>query len=302
MNDRLRVGTRRSLLARTQTETVVARLARRARGTRFQVVPLDASGDRNRSPGGSPDFTDRLDRALVDGEVDLAVHSAKDLPIRLDPRLVLAATPARADPRDCLIVRRGARRAPLARGTRIGSSSPRRRAQLLRWRPDLRVVEIRGNVDSRIRFVRDGRVDAVIVAVAGVTRLGRVAEIDRILPTRAFVPAPAQGALAILTRADDPATTAIARRIDHRSTHACIDAERAFAAGLGGDCRLPLGALATRRRGTVTLIGEVLTADGRTSLRQRLESPTRSAAQLGARLSRTMTQAGALGLLDRAGR
>jgi hydroxymethylbilane synthase len=295
---RLRVGTRRSELARAQTGLVLARLARVAPEWRFETVPVDTSGDHDRSVGGSADFTDTIDRALLRGEVDLAVHSAKDLPAELDRRFDLLACPPRADPRDCLVTDRAQRSARLARGARVGSSSLRRRAQLLRWRPDLRVVEIRGNVDTRIGLVRSGTVDAAILAVAGVSRLGRTSEIGRILPSATFLPAPAQGAIAVVGRAGDSVLASLVPRIDHRPTHACVAAERAFATALGGDCRVPLGALATVRGPAVSMAGEVLTPDGRTRLRLHRRGPTSDAATLGSRLGKELLDRGALDLLS----
>lgn len=293
MTERIRVGTRRSALARAQTELVLARFRRIAPGTTFEAAPVDTSGDRDRTPGISPDFTDSIDRALLLGEVDLAVHSAKDLPVALDPRFEILACPRRADPRDCLILAGSRRDRELPRGARVGSSSLRRRAQLLRWRPDLRVEEVRGNVDTRIGLVRSGRVDAVILAVAGVSRLGRRSEIGRTLPSSRFLPAPAQGALAVVGRKGDVALGAIVRRLDHPGTHSCVAAERSFAAALGGDCNVPLGALATTRERILSLRGELLTPDGSRSLREQREGAVSSAERVGAALGRTMLDHGA---------
>jgi hydroxymethylbilane synthase len=276
---------------------VLAQLARAAPGVRFDTVAVNTSGDRDRSNGTSPDFTDTIDRALLRGDIDLAVHSAKDLPVELDRRLDLLACPRRADPRDCLVVARQHRASSLPRGARVGSSSLRRRAQLLHWRPDLRVVEVRGNVDTRIGLVRSGAIDAAILAVAGLSRLGRVAEIDRILPAATFLPAPAQGALAVVVRADDTAVASFVRRVDHTATHACVTAERTFAAALGGDCWVPLGALATLRERTVSLVGEVLTPDGRRRLRRHRSGPASRAEDIGSRLGAAMLDEGALDLV-----
>lgn len=298
MTERHRVGTRRSRLARAQTDWVLARLARAAPGVRWEPFPVDTSGDRDRAVGSSPDFTDTIDRALLRGEVELAVHSAKDLPVELDPRFDLLACPRRADPRDCLVVSRTVCASPLPRGARVGSSSLRRRAQLLRWRADLDVVEIRGNVDTRIGLVQSGAIDAAVLAVAGLSRLGRTDEIDRILPSTTFLPAPAQGALAVVARAGDSTVASAVRRIDHTATRACVAAERAFAAALGGDCRVPLGALATHRERSVSLVGEVLSPNGRVSLRLRRRGPASRAEGLGWRLGKEMLDGGALGLLS----
>lgn len=297
MTEPIRVGTRRSRLARAQTDWVIARLARDPGKRRFVPTPTDTSGDRDRSIGSSPDFTDAIDRALLRGEVDLAVHSAKDLPVTLDRRFELLACPRRADARDCLVLAPRIDPRNLPRGARIGSSSLRRRAQLLRWRSDLRVKEIRGNVDTRIDVAHSGKVDAVVLAVAGVSRLGRTGEIGRILPSSTFLPAPAQGALAVVARAGDSALASIVRRIDHPPTHACVTAERAFAAALGSDCRLPLGALATYRERGVTLTAEVLAPDGRRTLRSRRSGRAPDAARVGSELGREMLDRGALDLL-----
>lgn len=297
MTEPIRVGTRRSRLARVQTDWVLARLRRAAPGVRFEPVPVDTSGDRDRSVGSSPDFTDTIDRALLHGEVDLAVHSAKDLPVELDPGLDLLACPRRASPRDCLVVAAPHRGSPLPRGARVGSSSLRRRAQLLRWRPDLKVVEIRGNVDTRMSLVSTGAVDAAVLAVAGVSRLGRAAEIDRVLPSAAFLPAPAQGALAVVSRTGDRALASTVRPIDHAATRACVAAERRFAGALGGDCEVPLGALATVRARTLSLTGEVLSPDGRMSLRRQRVGPVSRAERLGSRLGEEMLERGALHLI-----
>ncbi len=297
MTDRLRIGTRRSPLARAQTGEVVRRLARSGSGARFETVPIETSGDRDRSTGGSPDFTDAIDRALLRGEIDLAVHSAKDLPVTLDPRLELGACPRRADPRDGLVVAAGLAANALPSGARVGSSSLRRRAQLLRHRPDLAVVEIRGNVDTRIALVRSGALDAAVLALAGLERLGRRHEAARTLPATEFVPAPAQGALAVVQRAGDRKIRSIVRLVDHRDTRSCVLAERAFAAALGGDCRMPLGALATVRDRSITLAGQVLSPDGRRSLRVRGSGPATRPIALGERLGREMIARGAEELL-----
>ncbi len=293
MTERIRVGTRRSLLARTQTDWVLGQLRRAAPDVRFDTVPIDTSGDQDVSPGSSPDFTDAIDRSLLRGEIDLAVHSAKDLPVELDPRFDVLAYPRRADPRDCLVVARHLEPARLPRGARVGSSSLRRRAQLLRWRPDLSVVEIRGNVDTRIGRVRSGAIDAVILAVAGLSRLGRADEIGRVLPSVRFVPAPAQGALAVVACAGDTALSGLVRPIDQKGTRACVTAERAFAAALGGDCRVPLGALATIRDRSLSVIGEVLSPDGRTGVRSRRTGSPEEAERLGLTLGTRLLERGA---------
>ena len=291
MTIRVRVGTRRSPLARAQTAAVIDRLARLAPQLRFESVGVETSGDRDRTPGRSPDFTDAIDRALLGGDVDLAVHSAKDLPVKPDGRLELTACPRRANPRDCLVG------GELLRGARVGSSSLRRRAQLLRWRPDLTVVEVRGNVGTRIELTRSGAVDAVILAVAGVDRLGRAEEIGTVLPTSAFLPSPAQGALAVVTRRNDTSVGPVVSRIDHLPTHAAVRAERAFAGALGADCNVPLGCLASVRHGTLSLEGEVLSPDGRRRLSGHRSGPASAPEGVGAALGQLLLEGGASELL-----
>jgi hydroxymethylbilane synthase len=297
------VATRGSMLARAQTDLVVRALQRRHPKVEFETRPIVTSGDRNLRPGGSPDFTDAIDRALLRGEVDLAVHSAKDLPVELPAGLTLAACPPRADARDCLV----ARTAPsspsdLPRGARIGSSSLRRRAQLLRWRRDLDVVEIRGNVDSRLRRVRDGELDAAVVAFAGLRRLGRAGEASRVLPYRDFLPAPAQGALALVVRAGESGAHDLARVIDHAPSRSAVEAEREFARTLGADCRTPLAAHARVAGERIRLTGELLSPDGRTRLRASRSGSTRSAAAVGRGLAEAFLAQGASALLEPTGR
>ncbi len=293
MTGRLTLGTRRSPLARAQTALVVNALQRRLPGTRLEVRPITTSGDRDHSVGASPDFTDAIDRALLGGEIDLAVHSAKDLPLALDRGLRLAAIPQRADPRDCLVASPGTRRNGLPRGAHVGSSSLRRRAQLLRWRPDLDVRELRGNVESRIGRVGSGELDAVVLAVAGITRLGRANEITQVLPRRDFLPAPAQGALAVVIRAGDDGLALRLRGLDHAESRAAVLAEREFAARLGGDCRVPLAAFASVLHGRVTLTGEVLSPDGKVRLRGRTSGPRTEPDGVGQRLGERLLAQGA---------
>jgi hydroxymethylbilane synthase len=297
VSERVRVGTRRSALARAQTETVLRRLRRTAPSRVFEPVYVDTSGDRDRSLGASPDFTDTIDRALLAGEVDLAVHSAKDLPVELDPRMELWGTPPRADARDCLVFGRRPGPGELTRGARVGSSSLRRRAQLLRWRPDLEVVEVRGNVGTRVARVRSGDLDAAILAVAGLQRLARADEIGRVLPRTDFLPAPAQGALAVVGRRGERELERLVGKLNHPATLAAVRAERAFARALGGDCDVPLGCSADARGGTLGVIGEVLTPDGRTRLRGTRRGTIASAERTGADLGRSLLDRGASELL-----
>ncbi len=292
MTERVRIGTRRSPLALLQTDEVVRRLVRRFPEMRFRPVPIVTSGDRETAAGGSPDFTDAIDLALARGEIDLAVHSAKDVESILPSGLRLAAFVRRADPRDCLVVRRGVAPGRLPKGARVGSSSVRRRAQLLRRRPDLVVEEVRGNVGTRLGLVRDGSVDAIVLAVAGLARLHRTRSIGRVLPTREYLPAPGQGALVVAVREGDGPSERVAAALDHPATRAAVLAERSFSAELGGDCRSPLAALGTVRGARLSLVGEVLAPDGRRSVRASRRGPTSNAEAIGRSLGRAVLSAG----------
>lgn len=299
MTEAVRVGTRASVLAMRQTELVLTALRSQVPETRFRVVPITTHGDRARSRTTDLDFTDALDRALEEGRIDLAVHSTKDLPVRPTRAVELAAFPPRDDPRDALVLRNAADFASLPPGARIGSSSPRRRAQLLRARRDLTVVEVRGNVDTRLALVRDGRVDGVVLAVAGLRRIGRSGEITEILDRRKFLPAPGQGALAVAVRASDGPVADLVRPLDDPRTRAAVTAERSFVERVGGDCATPLGASATVLRGRLTLRAEILSPDGRRSTGGVRTGPPSSAAALGAALAGDVLRTGGDILLKR---
>jgi hydroxymethylbilane synthase len=277
----LKVGTRRSPLALAQTELALRDLRKKTPNAEFEVVPITSAGDRNRTLGSSPDFTDRISAAVEGGEVDLAVHSAKDLPTRPERDVLVAAFLRRADPSDVLVGRPGLDLERLPRGSRIGSSSVRRRAQLLREWPWANVVGVRGNVGTRLAMVDRGSVDGVILAAAGLRRLGAAARIGRRLPLQRFVPAPGQGALAIEVRQGDRSVDRIVRAADHGPTRAAVTAEQACAAAFGADCDIPLGVLARVRGETLSLDAELLDPDGRRSVRVRRAGPLLNAGSLG---------------------
>ena len=267
---KLRIGTRRSRLALAQAGEVAERLARA--GVESEVVPMATSGDRGAPDTSSPAgvkglFVAEIVRALQEGEVDLAVHSAKDLPAADDEGVAVAAVPPRADPSDLLVTRDPT----LREGAIVGTSSLRRRAQLLALRPELRLVEIRGNVDRRLRKLEDGEVDGIVVAAAGIARLGATPPSSEVLP---IVPAPGQGCLAVQARADDEATREAAAWLDDPDSRAAFEAERSVMARLGGGCALPLGALATVAGDTVRLVALVATPDGSRIVRAESEAAT----------------------------
>jgi hydroxymethylbilane synthase len=288
----LRVGTRRSPLARAQAGAVVAALAARAPGCRAVAVPLSTAGDRSRATEGPLDFTDAIDAAILAGDLDLGVHSAKDLPAAMRPGIRIGAVPRREDPRDCLVLRGPGALTRLPPGTRIGTSSCRRRAQLRRARPDIEIVDLRGNVDTRLSRVRSGELDGVLLAVAGLARLERTAEIAERLPTTSFLPAPGQGALAVTYRASDRALGRLLRTVDHPMSRNAVVAERAFSSAIGGDCRVPLAAQATVRGGVLTLRAEVLDLTGDRSWSGRLAGPAGTARSVGRRLAEVARRAG----------
>ena len=237
----LRLGTRRSLLATTQSGQVAAAL-RAASGREVELVPIRAEGDDTRIPLSAPPrpgaFVATLRDALLAGKVDLVVHSFKDLPSAPLSGLVVAAVPQRADPRDALC---GPQRlAELPIGARVGTSSPRRAAELLRRRPDLVIAPIRGNVDTRLRKVASGEVTAAVLAAAGLNRLGRLDEASEIFDPDALLPAPAQGALAVECRAGD--LVGLLAALDHRPSRLAVSAERAVLAGIAAECTTAIGA------------------------------------------------------------
>lgn len=270
---RLRLGTRRSKLALAQANEIAGAIA--ANGIETELVPMTTSGDRGTDPSTDPAgvkglFVAEIVRALLDGEVDIAVHSAKDLPALDDAGVVIAAVPERASPLDLLVTRDG----QLRPGARVGTSSLRRQAQVLRWRPDVLLKDLRGNVDTRLRKLADGEADALILAAAGLLRLGIVPEHVAPMAISEMVPAPGQGCLAVQARADDEATISALAAIEHTPSREALAAERILMGALGGGCALPLGAFAERIEGTMRMVAIVLTPDGDRYARAEVEAPT----------------------------
>jgi hydroxymethylbilane synthase len=243
----IRIGTRASALATTQSQLVATRLSE-LHGVDVELVTISTEGDRSDAPlvsiGGAGVFVAALREAVASGEVDLAVHSLKDLPTAADPRLQVAAIPVREDPRDVLVARDGLTLGELPPGSRIGTGSPRRAAQINALGLGVEVVGIRGNVDTRLAKVSSGEVDAVVLAMAGLVRLRRIAEATETLDPIQMLPAPGQGALACECRADDDATTRLLDVLDDPDTRAAVTAERSLLATLEAGCSAPVGALA----------------------------------------------------------
>ena len=281
----LRIGTRRSRLALAQAREIADALA--ANGLDARLVPMTTSGDRGADPSTDPAglkglFVAEIVRALRDGEIDLAVHSAKDLPAEDDDGLVIAAVPPRSSPLDVLVTAGEA----LEPGARVGTSSIRRQAQVFRWRPDVLLHDVRGNVDTRLRKLADGEVEALVLAAAGLLRLGIVPEHAQPMSLAEMVPAPGQGALAVQARGDDADTIDAHAPLDHAESRDALTAERALMRAFGGGCALPLGAFAERDRdGTrMRMTAIVLTPEGARHARTEVEADTPDAVAELARL------------------
>ena len=292
----LRVGTRASALARTQTQHVIDAL-----GVDVDVVPIVTHGDRSSASmaqiGGTGVFVSALREALLAGEIDVAVHSFKDLPTAPADGIVIAAVPAREDPRDALVARDGLTLGALPAGSRVGTGAPRRVAQLNALGLGLEVVELRGNVDTRLGKVESGELDAVVLALAGLRRLGRAGEVTEILDPIQVLPAPAQGALAIECRASDDDARAVLAALDHADTRAAVAAERALLAALEAGCTAPVGALAEVAEGDggpeVFLRANVTALDGNDAVRLSATGPTTDAEDVGRRLAADLLAEGA---------
>jgi hydroxymethylbilane synthase len=284
----IRIGSRGSALALAQARLVMDALEREGRPTRLVIV--ETEGDR-RAPDtawGEGAFVAAIERALLDGRVDVAVHSAKDVPTDQDPRLRIAAYLPRADARDALVVRTDAtnrRLADLPAGTRVGTDSPRRTGFLLAARPDLSVHPLHGNVDTRLRRLDDGETDALVLACAGLDRLGLGERIVERIEPGIVPPAPGQGAIAVQIRRDDTAMLASVAAIDDRRTRQAVETERAFLSASGGGCRAPIGALATIRGEELELLGGWVETDGSTRVISDRRGPVASAERLARELA-----------------
>jgi hydroxymethylbilane synthase len=290
------VGTRGSSLARVQTELVLAALRARWSGLPIETKVIKTEGDRKLDVSvnelGKGAFVKEIEVALLNGEIDLAVHSCKDLPTDAVPGLTLAAFPQRANPFDVLVSQGGRKLAELPAGALIGTSSRRRKAQLLMHRPDLRIADIRGNVDTRLRKLDAGQYDAVILAAAGLERLGWLHRATEILEPEVMLPAPAQGALAVQAREDDDMTLSLLVPLNDTATQAAVTAERAFLRALGGGCRVPIAAYAQAEAGRLTLHGLVAADDGSRHVRGQLEGPMAESVEIGVRLAEQLRNKG----------
>ncbi len=308
------LGTRGSKLALAQTAAVVEALRGRWPDLDFETRVIRTTGDRDRRSAlsaiaGRGVFTREIEDGLLRGDVDLAVHSAKDLPTDLAEGLTLAAFLPRADPRDAVVLANKLGRPQgdildlLPEGAHLGTGSPRRRAQLLHRRPDLRFTELRGNLDTRLRKLEDEGLDGVVLAMAGLVRLGMVesdseGRLDiRPLPLDVCLPAAGQGAIAVECRSDDPRGPEIAAGVDHGATRAAVQAERAALEALGGGCRVPLGVHAVVTGEALSIHGLVATADGSDAVRAEAAGVPTDPGRCGRELAARLRHAGADGLL-----
>jgi hydroxymethylbilane synthase len=298
----IRIGTRASLLARTQTQQVVEAFGRSNPDVTVETVLVSTDGDRSREPlaqiGGTGVFVSALREALLAEQIDIAVHSFKDLPTAPVNGIVLAAVPPREDPRDALCARDGLSLLELPRGARIGTGSPRRAAQLRALDLGLEIVEIRGNVDTRLGRIGVDGLDGVVLAVAGLRRLGRTAQITEVLDPIQLLPAPAQGALAVECRESDEQVRAWLAELDDVASRSAVAAERALLTALEAGCSAPIGALAEVSEGDdgsleIFLRGSVTAPDGSDAVRLSAAGPLNTAEQVGRRLAAELVDLGA---------
>jgi hydroxymethylbilane synthase len=301
--DRVRIGTRGSQLALRQAEEVAVGLRRAWPHLEVVLVPIRTSGDRLATAhlaevGGKGLFVQEIDEALREGRVDLAVHSLKDLPAERPKRLVLAAFPPREDPRDVLVAAIAATLGSLPPGARVGTSSLRRSVQLLARRPDLAAAPIRGNVDTRLRKLRHGEYDALVMAAAGLRRLGLLDATATALEPEEMLPAVGQGTLGVEAREEDTATRELAEVLTDAETRRATLAERAFLEALGGTCTTPLAAYARRAGAGLRLDAFVATPDGTRALRDGDVGDPDAPEALGRRLAARLLAAGAADIIE----
>lgn len=300
----VRIGTRGSALALWQANHIADRLRPLAAPRPVELVIIQTAGDEVRdlplvAIGGEGVFTKEIQRALLAGSVDVAVHSLKDLPTQPVEGLVLAAVPARGPAGDAFVSRRHRGFDQLPHGAEVATGSLRRRAQVLYRRPDLRLVQIRGNVETRLRKLEEEDLDGLILAQAGLERLGRGEVITEFLYPGWMLPAVGQGALGLECRADDAATCSLVRNLDDEATRQAVRAERALLRSLGGGCLVPIGAATELHDGTLTLRGAVFEVQGKARVEGTCAGPSAAAEDLGRQLAEDLLSRGAGELLDR---
>jgi hydroxymethylbilane synthase len=302
----LRIGTRGSALALWQARSI-AQTLRGTTGVELEIVIIKTSGDKFQQTslskiGAKGVFIKELEDALIDERIDLAVHSMKDVPTELPAGLAIAAIGKREDVRDALLSRSGESLALLPQGTRVGTSSLRRQSQLLYVRRDLHMLELRGNVDTRIEKLKRGDYDAIVLAKAGLDRLGLSANISEVLPQTVSLPAAGQGAIGIEARMNDTETLRVLAALEDTETRNAVTAERAALAGLGGGCQVPIGAWGRLEQGRLLLDVAVLSPDGTRRISESDSGAPRDAEAIGQRVAHKLKNNGAAALLERESR
>jgi len=304
MKQSFRIGTRGSKLALWQANHISSLVSAQNPELNIEIQIIKTTGDSVQdSPlseiGGKGVFVKEIEEALLSEDIDIAVHSMKDVPTVLPGGLVIGAVAKRHDPRDALISKAGLTLADLPEGSRVGTGSLRRGSQLLGRYPGFSIVSIRGNVDTRVKKLKERQeYDAIILAVAGLERMGLGEEITEIISPDIILPAPGQGIVAIESRANDRETTDILRGINHNETEIAATAERAFLYRLGGDCNVPAGSLATINNNSLTISGIVSSPDGKTLIRKEISGTIEQAQSLGAELADVILESGGSEILD----
>lgn len=300
----LRIGTRGSQLALWQARWVQQAIERQWPGTNIELVIIKTTGDKITDVplakvGGKGLFVKEIEEALMDGRIDLAVHSMKDMPAELPHGLSISAVPERENPLDALISNNNAYLDQLPPGARVGTSSLRRSSQLLHRRPDLNILALRGNLDTRLKKLSDGNLDAIVLATAGLKRLGLGHLITTVLEPDVMLPAVGQGALCIESRTHDNRTSQIVISLDHAATHLAVIAERAFLHRLEGGCQVPIAAFSTIENERLEMTGLVAEVDGSVLIQETASGPCEQAASLGNELAETLMARGAGAILER---
>lgn len=298
MKQRILIGTRGSSLALAQTNQILDSLRKVAPNLRYEVIPIKTKGDKMHDVGtaaveGKNLFTKEIEESLIEGKVDMAVHSMKDLTTDLPAGLVIAAVPERINPHDVLVSRNRKKFEQLPARSRVGTSSARRKAQLLAARGDLEILDMHGNVDTRLRKLESGEYDAIVLAAAGLIRLGLEKHATEFLSTKVMLPAVGQGALAVQSRENDSEIRDLLSQIDYKPTRRAVEAERAFARKLGADCRTPIAAYARFEDGKLAMEGLVAAPDGKMLVRSRIISNNPDAEKVGEELAESLLKKGA---------
>lgn len=304
MKSEFLIGTRGSKLALYQAELARAKLEQNFPLIRFRIVKIKTSGDMIRRANLQPFLTKRvytqeIEEALERKEIDLAVHSGKDLAVELPPSLKIGAVLEREDPRDCLISREGRKLSEMALGARIGTSAIRRKLQLRRFYPELSAEDIRGNVDTRIKKLEEGAVDALILAYAGVKRLGLTTQVSEIFPEKKFYPAPCQGAIVVQSRLGDQDMDELLHPLNHAASAFEVACERAFLKKLEGGCQLPCGITTKNEKDKIVASGILFSLEGGHWVEAKVESAPQNPGEIGIRLATEILSAGGQAILDK---